>query len=143
MHEGEVVEFLERLDIDLGERGELLLRVGAVLVGIEALDRHGGVELIERPDMTNAGNAVIGPEHDLGANRGPDMGVGGNRGRAAAHERSGEKTLEKALVPQEASRWQDRVLPSERKPVVGANYGGFGGVVARPDLDPRPCRWGR
>jgi hypothetical protein len=110
MHEGEIIELLERVDIDLGERGKFLLRVGAVLVGIEALDRHGGVELIERPDMANAGDAVIGPEHDLGANRGPDMGMGGDRGRAAAHESCGEKSLEKALVPKEASRRQDRVL---------------------------------
>src|SRR5262245_59416319 len=137
MHEGEVVELLERLDIDLGERSKLRLRVGAVVVGIEALDRHGGVELVEGPGVTNAGNAVIGPEHDLGANRGPDMGMGGNGGRAAAHEGCGEKSLEKALVPQEASRWQDRVLPSERKPLLGANYGGFGGVVPGPVPEPR------
>src|SRR5262245_20466671 len=137
MHEGEVVELLERLDIDLGERSELGLRIGAVLVGIETLDRHRGVELVERPGMTNGGNAVIWPEHDLGANRSPDMGMGGNGGRAATQEGCGEKSFEKALVPQEASRWQDRVLPSERKPLLGANYGGFGGLVPGPDPEPR------
>jgi hypothetical protein len=36
VNEGEVIEVLERLDIDLGERLQLLLRVDAVLVGIEA-----------------------------------------------------------------------------------------------------------
>jgi hypothetical protein len=59
MHEGEIVEVLERLDVHLGEGLELLLRVDAVLVGVEALDGHGGVELVERPGMTNAGDLVI------------------------------------------------------------------------------------
>jgi hypothetical protein len=80
MDEGEIVELLERLDIDLGERRELLLRVDAVLVGVEAFDRHRGIELIEGPVLADSGDLVIGPKFDLRADRGPDMGMcGGDR----------------------------------------------------------------
>src|SRR5262245_27060528 len=99
MHEGEVVEFLERLDIDFGERGELLLRVVAVLVGIEALDRHGGVELIEGPGMTNAGNAVIGPEHDLGANRSPAWGWAATEVAPPVRRAAARKVLRRRSCP--------------------------------------------
>ena len=73
MHEGEIVEILKQLDIHLGKRLKLLFRVDPVLVGIEALDRHGRVELVERPMVTNASDLMIGVEHDLGTDRRPHM----------------------------------------------------------------------
>ena len=87
MHEGEIVEILKRLDVDLGKRLKLLFRVDAILVGIESLDRHGRVELVERPMMTDAGDLVIGAQHDLGTDRRPDMGMGSHRGRGADDDR--------------------------------------------------------
>ncbi len=76
MHEGEIIELLQRNDIHLGERRELGLGVDAVLVGIEALHRHGGVQLIEGPGVANADDLAIGAEHDFRADRGPDVRMG-------------------------------------------------------------------
>src|SRR4029079_15103717 len=73
MHEGEIGEIFKRLDVHLGKRLKLLFRVDPVLVGIEALDRHGRVELVERPMVTNASDLMIGIEQDLGADRRPHV----------------------------------------------------------------------
>src|SRR5262249_12712638 len=60
MHEGEVVEILERVNVHLGERLQLLCREDAVAILVEALYRHGRVELIEGPGVADAGDLVIG-----------------------------------------------------------------------------------
>ena len=100
MHEGEIVEVLQRLDVDLGERLKLLLRIDAVAIGIEALHRHRGIELVESPMMTDAGDTMIGPEHDLRTDRCPDMRMGDRRPSKTRRGRSREKNAEKMLAPQ-------------------------------------------
>ena len=76
MHEGEVVELLQRIDIHVGERLQLLRREDAVAIGIEALHRHGGVHLIEGPGVANPGDLAIGVEDDFRADRGPHVRMG-------------------------------------------------------------------
>ena len=107
------------------ERLELLLRVDAVAVGIEALHRHGSIELVERPGVTNAGDPMIGPEQDLRADRGPDMRMGRGSPREAGRDYGCEKNNEKTLAP----HWipQRPGLSSfGSELVLGANYGGLG-----------------
>ena len=55
---GEVVKLLQAIDIDLGELFQLLAVVVAVTIGIEPLDGHGGVGLVERPGLLKAGHGV-------------------------------------------------------------------------------------
>lgn len=81
MHVGEIIELLERLDVDLGEGFELFLRLDAILVGIEALDRHRDIEFIEGPGVADSGDLVIAPQCDPRADRRPDRGMGGGERR--------------------------------------------------------------
>jgi hypothetical protein len=83
MHIGKIVEVLERVDVDLGQRLELLLGEDAVAVGIEPLHRHGGVELVEGPGMAHTGNSVLRVEEDFRAHRRPYMGMRVGRRREA------------------------------------------------------------
>ena len=104
MHESEIVKLLERLDIHLGEGLELLLRVNVVTVGVEALNRHGSVEFVEGPGVPDADNLEVGPEHDFGADRCPDMrmGSGGRCEKAGKRPAQMEKLTKTAqsFVPQ-------------------------------------------
>ncbi len=100
---GEIVELLQRVDIDLGERLELFLRIGAVTVGIEALHRHGRIELVERPGVADAGDLVVGTEDDLRAHGRPDMrmriGAPSTAGQDCADDGGSQKKLAALRTP--------------------------------------------
>ncbi len=82
--EGEIGEFRQRLDVYLGERLKLFLGIGAIFVRIQPLHSHGGIELIERPGMPDPDDLLVRTEDDLGADGGPDMGMGKSGVGAAA-----------------------------------------------------------
>jgi hypothetical protein len=83
MDEGEIIEILERVDVDLGQRLQLLRREHPVAIGIEALHRHRRIKLVEGPGVAHAGELTMVVEDDLRAHRGPDMRVGVARLRQA------------------------------------------------------------
>src|SRR5262245_38252414 len=99
MHEAEVVEIFERVDVHVGEWLQLLCREDAVTILVEALHRHGRVEVIERPRVTHAGDLVIVIQEDFRAHGGPDMRVGS--GRRGAQESDGRtKTVRITMFSQ-------------------------------------------
>src|SRR5262245_2041438 len=56
---GEVGELLEAVDVHLGQLGKLFTVVFAVLVFVQALDRHGRVVLVEGPLVVQAGEGTL------------------------------------------------------------------------------------
>src|SRR6476646_9680513 len=96
MHECEVVEVLERLDVHLRQGLQFLCREHAVAIGVEALHRHCGVELVEGPGVANARDLVIGIENYFRAHADPDMRVRG--GRRSAKESDGRAKTAKMTI---------------------------------------------
>jgi len=77
----EIVIVLQRIDIDLGERLQLVVRQLAVAIGVEALDGEGGEGLVELPDVADRRHLAVGVEDDLLLRVDEDMRMRLCRGR--------------------------------------------------------------
>src|SRR5262249_10849934 len=78
---GEEVVFLERGDVDLGERGQLFPGELALLLRLDALGREYREHVVEGPGVAHAGHRSVGPVDDLALDGHPDVGTRGRGGR--------------------------------------------------------------
>ena len=114
--EGEVVEVLQRIDIDLGQLGQLLTRVDAVVVLVEALDGARRVVLVEGPLVADADEGAVLVEQSR-LHRHPDVRVRGGRqagqqGRRNHGDAPREPGLETSLEPSLQPSLQPSLEPS-------------------------------
>src|SRR5215471_19159582 len=72
---GEEVVFLERGDVDLGERGQLFAGELALLLRLDALGREYREHVVEGPGVAHAGHRSVGPVDDLALDGHPDVGM--------------------------------------------------------------------
>jgi hypothetical protein len=82
---GEEAIFLERGDIDLGERGKLLARELALLFCFDALGGEHGEHVVEGPGVPHTGHRPVGRIDEIAFHRDPDVRMGAC-GRAARHQ---------------------------------------------------------
>ena len=93
----EIIEFGERFDIGLGERGQFVAgRRLAVLA--EPLYGEGRIHFVEFPGVAHARDLAVGGEDDLAADRDPDMRMRPDRNRAAERQEQGEEKETQAHV---------------------------------------------
>ncbi len=97
----EIIVVLERGDVFFGQGIELGLAVGSIAIGVESIERHLGVAVIEGPFDVEPGNEPLLVEDDVGAHDDPDMWMGARRGGNCSRESCQEKR--KNRVPSHSS----------------------------------------
>ena len=88
---GEVVILLQRLDIDLGQRRQLLAGELALHLALIALRGEGGKHVVEGPVVPDSGDRAVGRKHDFGMHRHPDMRMRLSRHGEGQAERGGNE----------------------------------------------------
>ena len=107
--EREEVVVLQRLDVLLGERLQLLRRIFAVAVGIQPLQRISGELLVEEPMMADRCDPTLVVEDDLGCGIDPDMGMSRRQCRRDEEENSDQQFAKaQAEVPHRFGRFSQK-----------------------------------
>ena len=125
---GEVVVFLERGDVDFGERRQLLAGELALLLRLDALGREHREHVIEGPGVAHPGHGAIGRIDELALHGHPDVRV--RAGHSARNHDTGEcgqvgkdKTADHGFARQArrscatisgtAAEWRREALPDD------------------------------
>src|SRR5262252_8739090 len=93
---GEIVELLERLDVDLGQRSEFLAGKLALLFALEPLDGKGREHVVERPGVTNTCDSPVGRVDQIGAHGHPNVRMRLRRSDDGERGECDEKTAKHA-----------------------------------------------